>query len=142
MLMTIRYHALLENLGVFLWPLTAVLCVALYHAGSFVWKLLKRQAGNSLELEIINECGTLSQLVGMGGTIAGLVDGLSKIDPNNPSSLASLVAAMALAFWTTYFGLATAICCRVFIMAVPYMEQWGLGEQKMLSEREDQSDAI
>lgn len=138
----IRYHALLLNLGVFLWPLTAVLGVALYHAGSFVWKLLKGQGGDALELDIINECGTLSQLVGMGGTIAGLVDGLSKIDPNNPSSLASLVAAMALAFWTTYFGLATAICCRVFIMLVPYMEQWSGGESKMLTAKEGHSDAV
>lgn len=138
----IRYYALILNLGVFFWPLTAVLAVALYHAGSFVWKLLKGEAGDALELEIINECGTLSQLVGMGGTIAGLVDGLSKIDPSNPSSLASLVAAMALAFWTTYFGLATAICCRVFIMAVPYMEQWSGGESKRLTVEEGHSDAV
>lgn len=138
----IRYHALILNLGVFFWPLTAVLGVALYHAGSFVWKLLKGEAGDDLELDIINECGTLSQLVGMGGTIAGLVEGLSKIDPSNPASLASLVAAMALAFWTTYFGLATAICCRVFIMAVPYMEQWSGVESKMLTVKEGHSDAV
>ena len=136
----IRYHALLLNLGIFLWPLTAELGVALYHAGAYVWVLLKGEGDGALELEIINECGTLSQLIGMGGTIAGLVDGLSKIDPGNPASLASLVSAMALAFWTTYFGLATAICCRVFVMAVPYMERWTLGKQELLPVKAGNSD--
>lgn len=125
----INFSGLLANLGVFFWPLTAILGVALYNSASYLWVLAAGKGGGELARDIVVECATLSQLVGMGGTIAGLVTGLSLVDPGNPATLANLTAAMALAFYTTYFGLATAIGCRTVVMFGPYLERQRVGRQ-------------
>ena len=118
----ISFAKLSANLGIFIWPLTGVLGVALWHMASYAWAQLAGRGGESQTLDTITQCGTLAQLVGMLGTIAGLVEGLAQIDPGNVASLGHLVSCMALAFWTTYFGLGTALIARAFIMYAPYMK--------------------
>ena len=116
----IRFSALIANLGIFIVPLTAVLGAALWNMATYIWAQRHGQVCDDLTLENINECSTLVQIVGMSATIAGLVAGLSRVDPGNPTSL---VAAMGLAFWGTYFALAVAGLCRVFIMVAPYLNK-------------------
>lgn len=119
----IHFKALLAHMGIFFWPLTAILAVALWNMASYTWDRWTGQSGDTLMLETINECGTLSQLVGMGGTIAGLIEGIAKMDPANATSISGLVAAMSLAFWCTYFGLITAIFSRMFLMYAPHLKK-------------------